>query len=99
MIEVKVLFEITVGELIDNTPYDCLQDGVQLATRRCYTPSLSLSIYIYTYVERERERDTYIYIYILSGDGAGRAALGGIQDSSKVGAVETGCSGLYDVIY
>ena len=60
--------------------------------------SLSLSIYLYIYI--------YIYIYtqirdilqaLLSVTGPLREPKNN-QDSSKRGAVETGCSDLYDVM-
>ena len=48
-------------------------------------------MYIYIYI------CVYIYIYIYVCIYTHISP--GIQDSSKVGAVETGCSDLYDVMY
>ena len=69
--------------------------------------SLSLSLYIYIYIHTYiyREREVYMAPYsnvdvIGVFDPADKSfAVIDIQDSSKGGAVETGCSDLYDVIY
>ena len=53
-------------------------------------------MYIYIYIERERVIKTINYMYVCR---LGNAQAGLLQDSSKVGAVETGCSDLYDVMY
>ena len=48
------------------------------------------TLYIYTYIIRT---------YIISNPSLAAAVRYTIQDSSKRGAVETGCSNLYDTIY
>ena len=70
-----------------------------------YIYNTYIYIYIYTCVYIYIYIYTYMYIYIgARGRRPGQgerldAAGGGAQDSSKGGAVETGCSDLYDVIY
>ena len=49
-------------------------------------------MYIYIYIY------TYIHLRAVRRGGLGAGGLGP-QDSSKGGAVETGCSDLYDVMY
>ena len=71
-------------------------------------------IYIYIYIHTYTHACIYIYIYIAQAgrgrwgrhgsrdsgaDGRRRRPLAGTLHSAKGGAVETGCSDLYDVVY